>query len=403
MRVVKKPADLPYHRVAIILWGYRQFKAVQNTHRVLISKPLLLQNTERVFIRKRDLYSFMPHDCQFSGNIAKKEMNMHPIRHNWQLHEITYIFEQVFTELIYQAQSVHRKYHDTNQMQLSTLLNIKTGACPEDCAYCSQSIHHNTGLKGTNMLDKDMIIDAARKAKQAGAQRFCMGGAWRKVPREKLFLQLLDAIKAVKTLGLETCLTVGMLTDAEAQRLKQAGLDYYNHNLDTSPSYYKKIISTRTYQDRLNTLKHIRQANLKTCCGGIIGMGESRVDRLCLLQQLANLPQHPESVPVNKFVKVAGTPLADSGVDCSISSFEIVRTIATTRILMPKSTIRLSAGRNEMSNELQALCFIAGARSIFYGDKLLTTNNPEHCKDTKMLNQMRFSTNEKYVDLPSRA
>lgn len=316
------------------------------------------------------------------------------LRHNWQLHEITSLFEQPLTELIYQAQTQHRAHFKPSTIQLSTLLNIKTGACPEDCAYCPQSVHHQTGLKSEPMMETASIVDAARQAKAAGAQRFCMGGAWRKAPRETLFKKLLVAIRSVKALGLETCLTVGMLTQEEAHRLKEAGLDYYNHNLDTSPRYYAKIIRTRTYQDRLETLKSVRQAKLNVCCGGIIGMGETRVDRLCFLQQLSNLPRHPESVPINQLVRVAGTPLADQQDTTSFEmpSFEIVRTIATARMLMPRSVIRLSAGRDTMDESLQVLCLMAGVNSIFYGEKLLTTDNSKRCKDVNLLEQLGLST-----------
>lgn len=295
------------------------------------------------------------------------------LRHDWTLTEIEALFDLPFNDLLFRAQTVHRAHHDANRVQVSTLLSIKTGACPEDCAYCPQSAHFNTGLKVEKLLALDEVVARARIAKENGASRFCMGAAWRS-PRDKDLHKVTDMVRAVKALGLETCATLGMLSASQAQALKNSGLDYYNHNLDTSPEYYPEIIGTRSYQDRLDTLAHVREAGLKTCCGGIVGLGESRRDRAGLLQALANLPAHPDSVPINRLVRVPGTPLDDTP---ELESFEFVRSIAVARILMPKAMVRLSAGREAMSEELQALCFLAGANSIFYGEKLLTTGNPD--------------------------
>ncbi len=311
-----------------------------------------------------------------------------PIRHDWSLDEITTLFEMPFNDLIFQAQSTHRASFNPNQVQLSSLLNIKTGTCSEDCAYCSQSAHFKTALKPQPLMDLDTVIAAASKAKANGATRFCMGAAWRS-PKTKDFDKILDIIKAIKALGLETCVTLGMLNTTQAQRLKEAGLDYYNHNLDTSAAYYKNITSTHTYQDRLDTLDNVRAANLKMCSGAIIGMGEKLTDRAALLKTLVNLPIHPESVPINQLIPVAGTPLAETA---AIDPFDIVRCIAVTRILMPASHIRLSAGRASMSDELQALCFIAGANSIFYGEKLLTTDNTTVDQDQQLFSRLGIET-----------
>jgi biotin synthase len=276
-------------------------------------------------------------------------------------------------DLVFRAQTVHRQFQVPNSLQISTLLSIKTGACPEDCAYCPQSVRFDTGLAAEELLELDEVASRARAAKEAGATRFCMGAAYRS-PKPKDLRKVIAMIREVKALGMESCATLGMLTPDQAQELKAAGLDYYNHNLDTSPKYYEKIISTRTYQDRLDTLEAVREAGMNVCCGGIVGMGEQAEDRAELLHILATLPAHPESVPINQLVRVAGTPLADApGLD----PFDFVRTIAAARILMPLCHVRLSAGRNEMSDELQALCFLAGANSIFYGEKLLTTGNPD--------------------------
>ncbi len=299
------------------------------------------------------------------------------VRHDWSLDEVMDIFELPFNELLFQAQSVHRRYFDPNAVQVSTLLSIKTGGCPEDCKYCPQSVHYDTGLEPERLLDIDDVVAAARAAKQAGASRFCMGAAWRN-PKGKNFQRVLEMVKRVREEGLETCATLGMLDEAQALELKQAGLDYYNHNLDTSPEFYGDIITTRTYDDRLDTLTHVREAGINVCCGGIVGMGESRADRVSMLRELANLPEHPGSVPINQLVKVEGTPL---DVPTEIEPLEFVRTIATARILMPAAYVRLSAGRSEMTDEMQALCFFAGANSVFYGEKLLTTGNPDTARD----------------------
>lgn len=312
-------------------------------------------------------------------------MNTDPIiRHNWTLPEIQSLLGQPFNDLLFQAHSVHRKQFDPNTVQISTLLSIKTGACPEDCAYCPQSAHYNTGLEREKLVPITAVQEAARNAKENGASRFCMGAAWRN-PTDRNLDQVIDMIRVVREEGLETCMTLGMLTNKQAQRLKQAGLDYYNHNLDTSPEFYGRIITTRTYQDRLETLQYVRDAGIHVCCGGIIGMGEDRTDRAGLLMQLANLTQHPESVPINLLVQVEGTPL--HGIN-KLDPLEFVRTIAAARILMPTSYVRLSAGRSEMSDELQALSFFAGANSIFYGEKLLTTNNPETLRDRNLLGRL---------------
>ncbi len=295
------------------------------------------------------------------------------IRHDWTRSEVRALFELPFNDLLFRAQQVHRQYFDANAVQVSTLLSIKTGACPEDCKYCSQSGHYDTGLDKEKLLAIEKVVQEAKNAKDKGASRFCMGAAWRS-PREKDMPYVLEMVRQVKELGLETCMTLGMLEPTQAQRLAQAGLDYYNHNLDTSPEHYNQIITTRTYQDRLDTLAHVRDAGMKVCAGGIVGLGERREDRVGLLTQLATLPAHPDSVPINQLVKIEGTPLGN--VD-DLDPFEFVRTIAVARILMPKSMVRLSAGREQMPESIQALCFLAGANSIFYGEKLLTTSNPE--------------------------
>ena len=316
---------------------------------------------------------------------------MSELRHDWSKTEITTLFDLPFNDLLFQAQSIHRQHFDPNQVQVSTLLSIKTGACPEDCGYCSQSAKNDAEVERERLLPLDEVIEKAQLAKQNGASRFCMGAAWRN-PTDKNLDKVIDMIIAVKGIGLETCVTLGMLTNEQSQRLKEAGLDYYNHNLDTSPEYYGDIITTRTYQDRLNTLEHVRNANINVCSGGIVGMGEKQTDRISFLQQLANLPQHPESVPINMLVQVEGTPL--HGVD-EIEPLQFVRTIAVARILMPESVVRLSAGRTEMSDETQALCFLAGANSIFYGDKLLTTGNPDENHDQLLFEKLGI--NKKHV------
>ncbi len=295
------------------------------------------------------------------------------IRHDWTRAQVRALFDLPFPDLMFQAQTVHRMHFDPRAVQISTLLSIKTGGCPEDCAYCPQAARYNTGLKAHKLLSVAEVIEKATAAKAAGASRFCMGAAWRS-PKDREVAQVAEMVEAVKALGLEACATLGMLSGEQAQTLKSAGLDYYNHNLDTAPEIYGDIIHTRDYQDRLDTLGHVRDAGLKTCCGGIVGMGESRGQRAGLLQTLANLPEHPGSVPINRLVQVEGTPLHGTAL---LDPFEFVRTIAVARLLMPRSVVRLSAGRAEMSEELQALCFLAGANSIFYGEKLLTTGNPD--------------------------
>ena len=295
------------------------------------------------------------------------------IRHDWSRDQVLALFDLPFPELMHRAASVHRECFDPREVQVSTLLSIKTGGCPEDCAYCPQSARYDTGLQAQKLMSVEDVIEKARQAKAAGASRFCMGAAWRS-PKDKDVAKVAEMVGAVKALGLEACATLGMLNGEQARTLKAAGLDYYNHNLDSAPEFYGDVIKTREYQDRLDTLEQVREAGLKTCCGGIVGMGESRAQRAGLLQTLANLPEHPGSVPINRLVQVEGTPLHGTAL---LDPFEFVRTIAVARLLMPKSVVRLSAGRAEMSEELQAMCFLAGANSIFYGEKLLTTGNPD--------------------------
>jgi biotin synthase len=308
-------------------------------------------------------------------------MGMQEPRHDWTLAEAEALYALPFPELLFRAQQVHRDWHDPTEVQMSTLLSIKTGACPEDCAYCPQSIRFDTGVANESLLPLETVIERARAARAAGATRFCMGAAWRS-PKPKDLQKVTAMVREVHALGLETCVTLGMVSDTQALELKEAGLDYYNHNLDTSEDYYRKIISTRTYQDRLDTLDAVRAAGLNVCCGGIIGMGESARDRAQLLVTLARMPQHPQSVPINQLVRVAGTPLADSS---PVDPFDFVRTIAVARIMMPRAQVRLSAGRETMSDELQALALLAGANSIFYGEKLLTTGNPDVERDRALL------------------
>ena len=310
-----------------------------------------------------------------------------PIRHDWTHDQISTLFDLPFNDLLHHAQSVHRQYFNPNEVQLSTLINIKSGGCSEDCAYCPQSARYDTEVEAEPLLGIDGVLESAKQAKAQGASRFCMGAAWRS-PKEKDFKQVLEMIGAVKELGLETCATLGMLDEDQALRLKQSGLDYYNHNLDTSEDYYGEIITTRTYKDRLDTLENVRKAEINVCCGGIVGLGEGRKDRVGLLATLSTMPKHPESVPINLLVHVEGTPLADTG---PLDPFEFVRTVAVARILMPKSFVRLSAGRSDMTESLQALCFHAGANSIFYGEKLLTTENPEHNKDMALFDRLGLS------------
>ncbi len=312
------------------------------------------------------------------------------IRHDWTREEILSLFQLPFNDLLFIAQTVHRQHFDPNRVQLSTLLSIKTGRCPEDCKYCPQSSRYDTGLEKEKLLEIERVLENARAAKASGATRFCMGAAWRS-PHNRDMPHVLEMVKQVKAMGMETCMTLGMLSEDQAQSLSDAGLDYYNHNLDTSPEYYGEIITTRTYQDRLETLANVRQAGMKVCAGGIVGMGEEQRDRAGLLIQLANLPDHPESVPINMLVKVAGTPLENQE---DLDDFEFIRTIAVARIMMPKSHVRLSAGRETMNEQMQALAFMAGANSIFYCDKLLTTANPKANDDMALLERLGIKPEE---------
>jgi len=302
-------------------------------------------------------------------------------RHDWTREELRALFILPFPELIFRAQSVHRMHFDPREVQISTLLSIKTGGCPEDCAYCPQSASYETGVKANKLMDVSAVLADAKAAREAGATRFCMGAAWRS-PKDKDLDAVCEMIEGVKALGMESCVTLGMLTGEQAGRLKDAGLDYYNHNIDTSPEYYGEIITTRTYDDRLNTLSNVREAGINVCCGGIIGMGEELEDRVGMLHTLATLPVHPESVPINVLMQVEGTPVSQGQ---SLDPLDFVRTIAVARIAMPKSMVRLSAGRENMTEEAQALCFLAGANSIFYGPKLLTTANPKQDQDRLLL------------------
>jgi len=309
------------------------------------------------------------------------------IRHDWTVDEVKALFKKPFSDLIFDAQTMHRAFFEPNQVQVSTLLSIKTGRCPEDCGYCPQSVRFDTEVETEALLPLIEVIEKAKQAKDNGSSRFCMGAAWRS-PKDKDLEPVIEMVKEVKALGLETCVTLGMLNAEQSVRLKEAGLDYYNHNLDTSPEYYGDVITTRTYQDRLDTIMHVRDAGMNVCCGGILGMGEAEKDRYGLMQQLANQEQHPESVPINLLVKVEGTPLADSE---ELDPIEFVRAIAVARIMMPKSHVRLSAGRESMSDEMQALCFLAGANSIFYGEKLLTTANPSENTDKQLFERLGIS------------
>ena len=308
------------------------------------------------------------------------------IRNDWTLKEVQDLFALPFMDLVFMAQTTHRRFQTPNSVQVSTLLSIKTGACPEDCAYCPQSVRFDTGLETQELLEVGEVAARARAAKESGATRFCMGAAYRS-PKQKDLRKVLAMIREVKSIGMETCATLGMLTPEQALELKDAGLDYYNHNLDTSPGYYRKIISTRTYQDRLDTLQAVRDAGMNVCCGGIVGMGEEAQDRAELLHVLATLPEHPQSVPINQLVRVTGTPLEHAP---TLDPFDFVRTIAVARILMPRCHVRLSAGRGEMSDELQALCFLSGANSIFYGEKLLTTGNPDIEHDQSLFRRLKI-------------
>lgn len=306
------------------------------------------------------------------------------LRHDWSRTEVRALFDLPFPELLHRAASAHRENFDATEVQVSTLLSVKTGGCPEDCSYCPQAARYHTGVDATKLMSTEAVLEKARQAKAAGASRFCMGAAWRS-PKDRDIPKVAAMIREVKALGLETCATLGMLSGDQAKSLKAAGLDYYNHNLDTAPEFYNEIIHTREFQDRLDTLAHVRDVGMKTCCGGIVGMGESRSQRAGLLQTLANLPAHPDSVPINRLVQVEGTPLAGTA---ELDPFEFVRTVAVARLLMPRSMVRLSAGRESMSDELQALCFLAGANSIFYGEKLLTTGNPDTERDLALFERL---------------
>ncbi len=309
------------------------------------------------------------------------------VRHDWTRAEAQAIYELPFNELLFQAQTVHRRAFDPNQVQLSRLLSIKTGGCPEDCAYCTQSAHYSTGLSASKLMEVERVIDEAKKAKAAGATRYCMGAAWRG-PKERDLDVVCAMVRGVKALGMETCMTLGMLKPQDAERLKFAGLDYYNHNVDTSERYYKEVVTTRAFADRLETLDNVRAAGIKVCCGGILGLGEEPADRVDMLVTLANLPRHPESVPINLLIPMEGTPLEGAA---PVDPIAFVRTVALARIMMPRSMVRLSAGRSEMSDELQALCFFAGANSIFMGETLLTAGNPAEDKDAALFAKLGLS------------
>ncbi|MBX2849755.1 MAG: biotin synthase BioB [Acidiferrobacterales bacterium] len=309
---------------------------------------------------------------------------MTQIRHNWTRQEALQLIQQPLNDLLFQAHSIHREFHNPNEVQVSRLLSIKTGKCPEDCAYCPQSIRFNTGLQEEELLELKKVVAEAKQAKESGATRFCMGAAWRS-PKNRDMPLLTEMVKEVKGLGLETCMTLGMLSQEQAQGFADAGLDYYNHNLDTSEEHYGEIITTRTYQDRLDTIQNVQNAQIKVCSGGILGLGEQEQDRAGLLVQLANLPQHPDSVPINQLVRVEGTPLANNQ---DLDGIDFIRVIATSRIMMPKAAVRLSAGREEMSDEMQAMAFFAGANSIFYGEKLLTTDNPAENQDIALFEKL---------------
>ncbi len=319
---------------------------------------------------------------------------MNELRHDWTLAEVEQLLSRPFNDLLFDAQRVHREHFDPNAVQVSTLLSIKTGACPEDCGYCSQSAKHNTGLEREKLLPLGEVVDAAREAKANGASRFCMGAAWRN-PTDTNLERVIEMIRAVRAEGMETCVTLGMLSAQQARRLREAGLDYYNHNLDTSPEFYGEVVTTRTFDDRLETLAHVRAAGIHVCSGGILGMGEARGDRASMLRALANLPEHPRSVPINMLVPVAGTPLQDAG---ELDPIEFVRAVAVARLMMPRSYVRLSAGRGGMSDEMQALCFLAGANSIFYGDRLLTTDNVEEHADRRLFARLGIHADETPVE-----
>ncbi len=310
--------------------------------------------------------------------------NPDTLRHDWTREEIQALYDLPFNDLLFEAQLVHRRWFNANEVQKSTLLSIKTGGCPEDCGYCSQSAKHATGLKATKLMEVERVLAEARKAKESGASRYCMGAAWRS-PKDRDMDEICAMVEGVKAMGMETCMTLGMLSVEQTLRLKDAGLDYYNHNIDTSEDYYKEVVTTRTFADRLETLARVREAGINVCSGGIVGMGEEKDDRIGMLMALANLPEHPQSVPINQLMPVEGTAL---GASEKIDPIEFVRTVAVARILMPKSVVRLSAGRENMSDEMQALCFLAGANSVFIGERLLTTKNPEADKDTRLFDKL---------------
>lgn len=326
----------------------------------------------------------MPDNVVMEGTLAQAATAPATIRNDWTREQVADLFAMPFMDLLFKAQSLHRQYFDANEVQISTLLSIKTGGCPEDCGYCPQSASFDTGLKASKLMEVEKVLEEARAAKERGASRFCMGAAWRS-PKDRDLDTVCAMIEGVKSLGMESCVTLGMLRPEQAARLKDAGLDYYNHNLDTSPEHYNNIITTRTYQERLDTLENVRNAGINVCCGGILGLGEDREDRVGLIQTLASLPKHPESVPINLLVKVKGTSLDKAE---EVDPIEFVRTIAVARITMPSSAVRLSAGREDMSDEMQALCFLAGANSIFYGERLLTTVNPAQERDMKLFNRL---------------
>ncbi|PCI63294.1 MAG: biotin synthase BioB [Gammaproteobacteria bacterium] len=323
-----------------------------------------------------------------TNSVINNDSTESEIKHDWTIEQVKTLFDLPFNDLMFKAQTVHRQHFNANEVQVSTLLSIKTGACPEDCKYCSQSARYKTDIEKERLMEVDKVLEAAKKAKDMGSTRFCMGAAWRN-PKARDMPYVLDMVKGVKELGLETCMTLGMLSEEQAQQLNAAGLDYYNHNLDTSPENYNNIITTRTFQDRLDTLDNVRTAGMKVCSGGIVGMGEGKSDRASLLAQLANLTPQPESVPINMLVKMEGTPLSE--VD-DLDSFDFVRCIAVARIMMPKSHVRLSAGRSAMNEQMQAMCFLAGANSIFYGCKLLTAENPETNQDIALFEKLGINT-----------
>ena len=322
--------------------------------------------------------------AELTKNHSNYDLQVESNNHNWQVPQVLEYFNMPFNDLIHKASNIHRQFHNPNEVQVSTLLSIKTGGCPENCKYCPQSAHYDTGLQKQDLMPIKEIVKSAENAKKSGATRFCMGAAWRNL-HDRDVEKICEIIEAVKVTGMETCMTLGMLTQKQSQKLKDAGLDFYNHNIDSSAEFYSEIISTRNFEDRLNTLKNVREAGMNVCSGGIVGMGEGREDRAKMLIILANLPKHPESVPINMLVRVKGTPLENVS---PLDQFEFVRTVAVARIMMPRSKVRLSAGREEMNEQTQALCFLAGANSIFYGEKLLTTNNPECKKDQELFNKL---------------